>query len=333
MPKKLMPKKLMPNKFMSNKFMSKKIAVVGTVNRDTIRAADGVVTESYGGLLYSVLPLAAIAESDAVIFPLCNLGEDASEKVLGFLKRCDSIDISGVEVVAEKNNHCIIQYYQDGHKDETLLGGVPALTYERLEPFLDCDAICFNFISGFEISINDLKKVKRFTDALIFMDVHSLTLGIDSNRKRFQRKPDSWEEWFSETDVVQMNEAEAELLYGSKIETKEDFVKFGRKLLNLGSDGVIITHGGDGSICMYRGVGGKMALEKTDAFKFEQVLDQTGCGDVFLAAFAWEYLKTGDFPSASVFANKAAGSNCCLRGIEETYKIRDYLTLTTNAGE
>lgn len=39
----------------------RRIALLGSINRDTIRTPDGVETESYGGLLYTLLPLAQIA--------------------------------------------------------------------------------------------------------------------------------------------------------------------------------------------------------------------------------------------------------------------------------
>ena len=53
-----------------------RIALLGTINRDTIHTADGVTTESYGGLLYSILALAEIASSHVAIYPICNVGAD-----------------------------------------------------------------------------------------------------------------------------------------------------------------------------------------------------------------------------------------------------------------
>ena len=53
-----------------------RIALLGTINRDTIYTADGVTTESYGGLLYSILALAEIASSQVAIYPICNVGAD-----------------------------------------------------------------------------------------------------------------------------------------------------------------------------------------------------------------------------------------------------------------
>jgi hypothetical protein len=57
----------------------KRIAAIGTVNRDTIYTPDGVVTERFGGLLYTVLALASLADSGTMICPVCLVGADAWE--------------------------------------------------------------------------------------------------------------------------------------------------------------------------------------------------------------------------------------------------------------
>ena len=53
--------------------------------------------------------------------------------------------------------------------------------------------------------------------------------------------------------------------------------------------------------------------------------DETGCGDTFLMGFTWAFLQTGDRDQASWFANRVAGINVCLRGIEEINRIGTFL--------
>ncbi len=129
------------------------IAVVGTINRDTILTADGVRTESYGGVLDSVLALAAIAAPDTVIYPVCNVGRDVEDAVRRLLSPCVSVRLDGIQFVPEQNAHCFLEYDAEGRKRETLLGGGPPLTVERLRPFLSCDAVCYNFITGMELTL------------------------------------------------------------------------------------------------------------------------------------------------------------------------------------
>ena len=61
------------------------------------------------------------------------------------------------------------------------------------------------------------------------MDIHSLTLGIDKEGKRYLRKIDDWEEWIQNTDYLQMNETEAILLMKTaktNLKNSEEFANY-----------------------------------------------------------------------------------------------------------
>jgi len=277
--------------------------------------------ESYGGLLYSVLPLAYIAPSGTVCSPICNVGQDVERTVLELLEGRPSLCLDGVRVVPEQNTHCMIRYDRAGDKEETLLGGVPPLTFERFMPFLGCDAVCINFISGLELSLDTLKRVRRSTNALMATDVHSLTLGMDARRRRFFRVPDRWEEWLAQMDIVQMNEREAGLLAGTESIDDGVLLAFSEHVLSLGPSIVVVTLGERGSIAAY--VDGDVCFLRSPSRAPGPVLDQTGCGDAFLSGFIVAYLCTQDLAQSSHFANRVAGANCCLQGIEQIHRIGD----------
>lgn len=302
-----------------------RIALIGSINRDTIRTPDGLTTESYGGLLYSILSLTALVDGRAEIFPVCNVGQDVQEAVAGLLDRCPFVRRDGLRFVPGRNNHCFLDYDAEGRKQETLQGGVPPLTFENLSPFLACDALCFNFITGFELSLETFQRVRASTDALILMDVHSLTLGIDGQRRRFWRRPPDWEGWVACAAVVQMNEQEAGLLWEADVTTEGGLRRLGEHVLSLGPSVLIVTRGACGSDALFRRADGGIESVHADAHAPGPPVDETGCGDVFLMGFTAEYLRSRDVRRASVFANRAAGANCCLRGIEEIGRIREYI--------
>lgn len=315
-----------------------RIALVGSINRDTIRTPDGMTTESYGGLLYSILSLAALMDrgrevgrdltgaiGGVEIFPVCNVGQDVQAAVAGFLGRSPLVRCGGVRFVPDRNNHCFLDYDAEGRKQETLQGGVPPLTFERLSPFLTCDALCFNFITGFELSIETLERVRASTSALVLMDVHSLTLGIDEQRRRFWRRPPDWERWIACAHIAQMNEREAGLLWGADVTHGDEMRRFGERVLGLGPSTLIVTRGALGSDAFFRGPDGAIESFHAAAAPPGPPVDETGCGDVFLVGFAVEYLRSRDVRRASIFANRAAGANCCLRGIEEIGRMREYV--------
>ncbi|MDP6778591.1 MAG: carbohydrate kinase family protein [Candidatus Latescibacteria bacterium] len=297
----------------------RRIALIGTVNRDTIHTADGVRVESYGGMLYSILSLAQIAE--AMIFPVCNVGRDVEMAVRGFLAPFPCVRSDGIRFVPEPNPHCLLEYDAEGRKRETLRGGVPELSFERIAPFLDGCAVCLNFITGMELSLSTLQEVRAATGAPILMDVHSLTLGLDSERRRFWRVPPLWEAWLACADVVQLNLEEASLLAGGTLEGESAVRRFGEHVLGLGPHTLLITRGAQGSTTVLRSPAGQVEVRSFDAPPVGTSEDETGCGDVFLMGFTWAYLQTGDPCRASRFANRAASINCSLRGIEALGQI------------
>lgn len=302
-----------------------RIALIGAINRDTICTPDGLTTESYGGLLYSILSLAAMAHDPVTILPVCNVGQDARDAVTGLLGRSPRMAWDGVRFVPERNSHCFLEYDAEGRKQETLQGGVPPLTFERLSPFLASDALCFNFVTGFELSLKTLEKVRASTTAPILMDVHSLTLGIDEGRRRYWRRPPDWERWVACADVVQMNEQEAGLLWGAEVACDGERRRFGERVLGLGPSTLIVTRGPMGSDALFRGADGGIESFRAPADPPGPPVDETGCGDVFLMGFTVEFLRSRDVRRASTFANRAAGANCCLRGVGEIGRIREYV--------
>ena len=304
----------------------RRIALLGTINRDTIRTQDGVKTESFGGILYSLFPLSAITKDRADIFPIVNVGEDMREVVTRFLEPCENIHFDGISFVPEKNTHCFMVYDEVGNKQETLLGGVPKLTFDQLKPYFSADAIVVNFITGMELELETLQEIRKASTASIFMDLHSLTLGVDDQNRRFWRVPDRWEEWIACADVIQMNEQEAALLAGDDLDTDEETITFGERLLSKGSSVVIITRNKNGSHAIYQS-GGKTILHHSPPQPAGEPHDETGCGDVFLMGFMTSYLDSQDPVEASRFANTLAGINVTLRGIEGVQRFGEELDL------
>lgn len=302
----------------------RRIALLGTINRDTIRTPDGVETESYGGILYSLLPLSAISKDGTLIYPIVHVGEDMRTVVEGFLRPCENIRFDGVTFVPDKNPHCFLVYDEDHNKQETLKGVIPKLQFSDIQPFLDADAIVVNFITGLELELETLQRVRSSTDSPIFMDLHSLTLGIDAGRRRFWRCPPDWEAWIACTDVIQMNEQEAGLLAGEPLDTDAKTVAFAERLLDNGSTVVLITRNENGSHAIYR-EGAETVLHHSPPQPAGDPQDETGCGDVFLMGFVTSYLEARDPVEASRFANTLAGINVTLRGIEGVRRLGDVL--------
>lgn len=300
-----------------------RIALVGQINKDTILSEDGVKTASFGGLLYSILSLAEFSE--AKIYPICNVGQDVEIVVQDRLSLYPNVFLDGIQFVKDQNPHCFLTYDEFGQKKEVLKGKVPEIEFDQIRPFLACDAICFNFVTGMELSLDTLERAKHAAEGLTLMDVHSLTLGIDEDCHRFSRKPQDWESWLACADIVQLNEVEGALLAGGPLKSDDVIISFSKQVISNGSSIVLVTRGARGSQTIFFNEENDIEILKNKAYPAKSIQDETGCGDVFLVGFTWNYLQTGDLAQASRFANRVASINCCLRGIDEMSRFRKIL--------
>ena len=291
------------------------IAIIGTINRDTIYPFRGSRIESYGGILYNVTALAALVPEDVTLYPICNLGEDVQEPVSRKMAHFQNIDTSGIRIVHQKNNHAVLRYTSPNDRIEYLENRVPPLTFEQIECALNCDFILINFISGSDITLTTLKQLRKKFSQNIFIDIHSLTLHIGNDGRRHPKRPEKWLEWVQQADILQLNRNEAVLLLGRESQDQSSLITFAKELVTIGPNVVLITLAERGSIVGFQR-GTEVICEWCPA-SHVSITDATGCGDTFSAGFIVEYIRSGDPTAANQFANRVAGINCTLRGLEE----------------
>ena len=181
-------------------------------------------------------------------------------------------------------------------------------TYESMSQSLEVeldnlnsfDGILINLITGFDISLDQLKEIRKNYGGLIFMDVHTLCRGLDENLKREFRPIPQFNEWASCIDILQANENEIKTL-----STKADERNIAEEILHLGVKIFIVTKGNLGARIY--------AIKKNEIisiFKSALKIDSknmVGTGDVFGAVFFHKYIKTKDAESSLDLANTAAG--------------------------
>ena len=144
--------------------------------------------------------------------------------------------------------------------------------------------------------------------------------------------PFQWEAWTACADVVQMNEKEAELLSGSPLTDHAATLSFGRKLIEGGSQIVMVTRGDRGSDAMFRDGDGNVTLHHSPSQPAGAPQDETGCGDVYMMGFAWSFLEHRDPVEACRYANMLAGINVTLRGIDGVQRIGEELKARAASG-
>jgi sugar/nucleoside kinase (ribokinase family) len=306
-----------------------RIAVIGTINRDLIIHGIGDCNESLGGILYNVLALAEVGTGLLEITPVSYIGADAQETLFTILNGRDGISLEGITSIPGKTNVNRLTYVNENERKEVVQFHTPAISFEMIEPYLDHDILLFNFISGHDVSLETLRRVRKRTDATIYCDVHSLVLSPETGEERTFCTVEDWPVWARQIDMIQMNMKELFYFTGNTDHGRpfdERAVHTAMKqLLDLGP-GIVITTAGNRGV--YLGT-------PHHFYQFSQkytapVRDTTGCGDIFTATFLAKLLVSGDPSIACDYANTLAGLATCEEGIKKCFSLKHSSPLSVN---
>jgi sugar/nucleoside kinase (ribokinase family) len=184
----------------------------------------------------------------------------------------------------------------------------------------DLDALYVNFISGFEMRLNTARQLRRGFRGPIFVDLHSLFLGVDAAGMRIPEALANVSGWFSCFDIIQLNADEMRLVGDNPVEVAAKALGVGVQLfiVTRGELGADYYSAGDyclGGNCRQQDrQPGPIRTARIAPARADEPLDPTGCGDVFGAA-TFSYLLRGDsVEKAIVKANALAAANLSFRG-------------------
>lgn len=292
------------------------ITVIGQITRDTLifPKSGWRVSECPGGTLYSVVALASLT-SEAIRL-VCNVGVDLYDSAIRYLKKFGNVDTAGVEKVKIKNFHCYILFASEygTQYDE---GTTVPIRFSQVEPFLnDSSFILISPMTGFDIELRTFCQIRKMASCPIYFDYHMLALCRDRLGNRFVRRRKNWINWCSNCDHLQLNRFEAESLSSSPIGTETEMMRFSTVLLQKGVKSVAITLGSKGSLVCWK-EGNETYVKRIEPAPVSAVLDTTGCGDVFAAAFIVNFLQTGSIITSYELANRIAGLKCGLNGFDD----------------
>ncbi len=296
------------------------IGVTGTAVIDTIDTADGVRTSDMGGIYYAVHTLSALLPSDARLHPVLVVGADAIETVRGDWSALPGVVLDGVKPVEAPNNRVHIEYHAEDGRDETQAGGLPPLSSRDLARWpARLDAWLWNLVSGSEVERSTFDALKSAFEGPVYLDLHSLCLEPASDRARRPRRPPDWEAWVTGVTWLQMNAAEAALLWTGTPEPleRESVAKLAAHIHSLGVRGVLVTYGADGAA--WYGAAGDV-VERPG--RSVVAVDPTGCGDVFGAAWFALHCGCGQSPGQALEgALVAATTAATVRGTSRLQEV------------
>ena len=291
---------------------------------DTIygRGAEIEPAEEWGGICYALAALEVALPSDWGIVPLIKVGTDlapSANEFLGALTR--RAGASRFIESPRPNNRVTLRYSDLERNTEQLSGGVPAWTWEQLGPMVrDLDALYVNFISGFEMRLVTARQLRRGFQGPIFVDLHSLFLGVDGAGKRVPEALANISGWLSCFDIVQLNQDEMRLVGDNAVAVAARALASGVRLFIVTRGELGADYYSAGSFCFegdsesQDSPSGPIRTARIAAVQVDEPLDPTGCGDVFGATTLSYLLRGASVEKAISEANALAAANLSFRG-------------------
>jgi hypothetical protein len=302
-----------------------KVGVLGTLVWDEIYGRDpaSAPVQEWGGIAYALAGFEASLPAGWQLVPLIKVGRDLSaqarELMATFSRLAPGARCVEVQV---PNNRVTLRYQSEERRCERMSGGVPGWTWSELGPMVtDLDALYVNFISGFEMGLGTAQALRRGIQRPIYADLHSLLLAMPQDGVRVPCPLPDAAGWLGCFDVVQVNEDEMRQLSPDPLTLAADTIAAGVSLLavTLGPRGAIyVAAPGFDRLTLDRRVPGAPSAHPIRTARVEgervDVLDPTGCGDVFGAALFSRLLAGDPLATAMAAANRLAGRAATYRG-------------------
>ena len=292
-----------------------RIGILGSLVWDSIHGRDpgAPPIEEWGGIAYALGGFDAALTRGWQMVPLIKVGSALRDKASEFLRALTHLVPGGrcVEVPVP-NNRVTLRYQSTERRCERMSGGVPGWTWAELGPMVrDLDALYLNFISGFELELGTAQALRQAFRGPIYADLHSLLFGMPQDGMRMLRPLADPAAWLGCFDVVQMNEEEMAQFAPDPLALAALAMAAGVKLLvvTLSSRGAIYVAAPESLSPSSSAI--RTALVPAPHV---DVLDATGCGDVFGAALCAGLLAGTPVEEAIAMANRLAARNATLRG-------------------
>ncbi len=248
-----------------------------------------------GGIFYSTLAFLNFKDDEDEIFLNTYIQKDNYHLFSDVYEKFDKKYLTTVEKIPKVylNVH---NYKERGETYEN----ITAKLQVKVDNLNDFDGILINMITGFDVSLEQLKQIRKNYNGTIFLDVHTLSRGLDENYRRNFRLIPQFNEWAESVDILQANENEIKTLFNL-----EDELSIVKEILTCGVKIFILTKGEKG-VRIFSLRGREIISMFVPAIKVI-AKNKIGCGDVFGSIFFYSYIKTKNMVNSLKLANIAAG--------------------------
>lgn len=288
-----------------------KILIIGHSVEDHIHSSSGNEEIKPGGIYYTAAAMNIIKNNDDEIYLCTSIQKDNFHLFEPVYKNINSKYFQNVNQIPK------VHLYLNNNDERT--EKYENITNKISIPFNDLntfDGILINMITGFDISLEDIIKIRENYKGKIFFDVHTLSRGLNENMIREFRKIPDINKWFNSIDILQANENETLTFFNSKNE--DEIVE---EVLNHNVKIFLITKGNKG-VRLFTKVNNEIISLYEEGIKVE-VKNKVGCGDILGSIFFYYYLKDKNLEKALKLANIAAGISVSYFQLDELHKLKN----------
>lgn len=262
-----------------------------------------------GGIYYSVSALQSIKDEDDEIY-LCTsyrkddrLFRDLYEKV-----KPDYFEYTDI-IPKVRLNLC------DDREREEIYENITGELSVNTTDLNNFDGILINMITGFDISLKQMEKIRNNFNGLIYFDVHTFSRGLNDKMEREFRIIPEFDKWLQDIDILQVNSRELFTLMKSA--DRNEIVKY---VLDTNVKYLLETKGNKGAVSYSRN-DSELLINEMPALKTD-VKNQIGLGDVFGAVFFYSYIKNRILNTALRQAVTAAGCAASYGNIDDFNNLK-----------
>jgi len=191
------------------------ISIIGTTCIDIIHQPD-VKTPSrlFGGIIYILTALSGLFKNNGIIIPVTQIEKKYNSPLKTLLKKYPNVTNSYIYDEKGKTNVVELFYNNDRTErvEKNFLGSTP-ISFKHIKPILNIsDLIIITFISGYDISMETLEKIRKNYSKTIFGDIHSYILTKAKDGIRRYKTSCNYERFLKNFDIIQGSEIEWQVL-------------------------------------------------------------------------------------------------------------------------
>lgn len=271
-----------------------KILIIGHSVVDTINYKGKQVVKP-GGIYYSAVTFTSFALKEDKIFLCTSVDNENMSLFSNTYNLVENDFITTVQKIPRVN----LQIHHRIERCEHYENITEKLNTEL--KFLESpDGILINMITGFDITLEQLQKIRDKFSCPIYFDVHTFSRGLDESGRREFRVIPQFEEWAKFIDIIQVNETELGTLF-KNLEEKKTI----DKLTKLGVRQILITKAERG-VKVFWLDRNEIHSHDEEGIKVKSV-NKIGCGDVFGGVYFYNYIRYNNIMKALKLANIAGG--------------------------